>query len=188
VDRARTGDLAFLAMDGGRVPEQFGVVLRFAAAHHVDLEPLRSLLADRVTAVPRLRGGSSGSCTPRWTRAAASTPDTAVLAARPDRTASPAPGAAPRPGRAAPCRPPRRDRQRRPARRRRRSAAARAGSARRSGRADRGATRPPSCTAGPLCGREWRGLACFSRTRSATRSTRPSPPPARRQADRYRRR
>ena len=42
-------------MDDGRVPEQFGVVLRFPAGHGLDLDSVRALLAERVAAVARLR-------------------------------------------------------------------------------------------------------------------------------------
>ena len=55
VERASATDRAFLAMDGGRVPEQFGVLLRMADAERLDLERVRRVLAARVPAVPRLR-------------------------------------------------------------------------------------------------------------------------------------
>jgi WS/DGAT/MGAT family acyltransferase len=53
VERASSGDRAFLAMDTGPVPEQFGVVLGLQG--HLDLAAVTDLLADRVPAVPRLR-------------------------------------------------------------------------------------------------------------------------------------
>ncbi|WP_436498227.1 wax ester/triacylglycerol synthase domain-containing protein [Actinokineospora sp. HUAS TT18] len=55
IDRASPTDRAFLAMDTGRVPEQFGVVLRTDQVGPIDLTWIRQLLAERVPAVPRLR-------------------------------------------------------------------------------------------------------------------------------------
>jgi WS/DGAT/MGAT family acyltransferase len=55
VQRASPTDRAFLAMDTGPVPEQFGVVLRLTDAADLDLAGLRELLSDRVPAIPRLR-------------------------------------------------------------------------------------------------------------------------------------
>jgi WS/DGAT/MGAT family acyltransferase len=55
VERASATDRAFLAMDAGRVPEQFGVVLLLDDAEHLDLARVRELVDIRVPAVPRLR-------------------------------------------------------------------------------------------------------------------------------------
>ncbi|MBC6445916.1 wax ester/triacylglycerol synthase domain-containing protein [Actinokineospora xionganensis] len=55
VDRASPTDLAFLAMDTGQIPEQFGVVLRIDQSGAFDLSRVRQLLAERVRSVPRLR-------------------------------------------------------------------------------------------------------------------------------------
>jgi len=55
VERASSADRAFLAMDTGEVPEQFGVVLLLEAADGFDLRCARQLIADRIPAVPRLR-------------------------------------------------------------------------------------------------------------------------------------
>ncbi len=55
IDRASASDRAFLAMDDARVPEQFGVVLLLEDGDGLDLASARSLLADRIPAVPRLR-------------------------------------------------------------------------------------------------------------------------------------
>ncbi|MGB8382775.1 MAG: wax ester/triacylglycerol synthase domain-containing protein, partial [Dermatophilaceae bacterium] len=55
VDRASSTDLAFLAMDAGPVPEQFGVLLRLGPASDLGLDRVRALVAARVPAVPRLR-------------------------------------------------------------------------------------------------------------------------------------
>ena len=53
VERASSTDRAFLAMDTGPVPEQFGVLLRLDG--DLDLAEVRRLLADRIPALPRLR-------------------------------------------------------------------------------------------------------------------------------------
>lgn len=55
IDRASPSDRAFLAMDTGEVPEQFGVLLMLDHGGGLDLEQARRLLAERVRAVPRLR-------------------------------------------------------------------------------------------------------------------------------------
>ena len=53
MERASSADRAFLAMDTGPVPEQFGVVLRLDG--QLDLAVVTELIADRLPAVPRLR-------------------------------------------------------------------------------------------------------------------------------------
>jgi diacylglycerol O-acyltransferase len=55
IDRASPSDRAFLAMDAGDVPGQFGVILVLDAAGGLDLERARRLIAERIAAVPRLR-------------------------------------------------------------------------------------------------------------------------------------
>jgi len=55
IERANPSDRAFLAMDSGEVPEQFGVILMLENAGGLDLARTRRLLAERVLAVPRLR-------------------------------------------------------------------------------------------------------------------------------------
>ena len=55
IERADPSDRAFLAMDSGEVPEQFGVILMLENAGGLDLARTRRLLAERVLAVPRLR-------------------------------------------------------------------------------------------------------------------------------------
>jgi diacylglycerol O-acyltransferase / wax synthase len=55
IERASPSDRAFLAMDSGEVPEQFGVILMLENAGGLDLARTRGLLAERVLAVPRLR-------------------------------------------------------------------------------------------------------------------------------------
>ncbi len=55
VERASPADRAFLAMDSGQVPEQFGVVLLLDNAAGLDLDRVRDLIGARIPAVPRLR-------------------------------------------------------------------------------------------------------------------------------------
>ena len=55
IERASPSDRAFLAMDSGEVPEQFGVILMLDTAAGLDLDRARRLIAERVVAVPRLR-------------------------------------------------------------------------------------------------------------------------------------
>jgi WS/DGAT/MGAT family acyltransferase len=55
VQRASPADRAFLAMDAGGVPEQFGVILLFDQPAGFDLPHVRQLIAERIPAVPRLR-------------------------------------------------------------------------------------------------------------------------------------
>jgi len=55
IDRASPTDRAFLAMDTGEVPEQFGVILLLDQADGFDLSRARRLIAERIPAVPRLR-------------------------------------------------------------------------------------------------------------------------------------
>jgi len=54
IDRASSTDRAFLAMDTGTVPEQFGALL-LLDDDGLDLSQTRALLGERVAAVPRLR-------------------------------------------------------------------------------------------------------------------------------------
>ncbi|HEU5355556.1 MAG TPA: wax ester/triacylglycerol synthase domain-containing protein [Actinocrinis sp.] len=55
IERASSSDRAFLAMDVGHVPEQFGVILMLESGSGLNLACTRELLADRIAAVPRLR-------------------------------------------------------------------------------------------------------------------------------------
>ncbi len=55
IERASTTDRAFLAMDAGRVPEQFAVVLLLQRAADLDPAQVRELIGRRILAVPRLR-------------------------------------------------------------------------------------------------------------------------------------
>lgn len=55
IERASPADRAFLAMDSGPVPEQFGVVLRLGDGAILDQERVRELISARIPAVPRLR-------------------------------------------------------------------------------------------------------------------------------------
>ncbi len=55
MERASTTDRAFLAMDRGRIPEQFAVVLLLHRSSDLDPAHVRELIGRRVLAVPRLR-------------------------------------------------------------------------------------------------------------------------------------
>jgi WS/DGAT/MGAT family acyltransferase len=55
IDRASPTDRAFLAMDTGQVPEQFGIILLLDQVGELDLSRARRLIAERIQAVPRLR-------------------------------------------------------------------------------------------------------------------------------------
>jgi diacylglycerol O-acyltransferase len=55
IERVSASDRAFLAMDTGEVPEQFGVILTLNDDGRLELEGIRRLIAERVPAVPRLR-------------------------------------------------------------------------------------------------------------------------------------
>jgi diacylglycerol O-acyltransferase len=55
IDRASPADRAFLAMDTGQVPEQFGIILLLDHAGELDLARARRLIAESIPAVPRLR-------------------------------------------------------------------------------------------------------------------------------------
>lgn len=55
IERASPSDRAFLAMDSGEVPEQFGVILMLAEGSGMGLARARQLIAERIPAVPRLR-------------------------------------------------------------------------------------------------------------------------------------
>jgi diacylglycerol O-acyltransferase / wax synthase len=55
IERASATDLAFLAMDTGKVPQQFAVILILDRPGDLSLSHLRQLIADRIVALPRLR-------------------------------------------------------------------------------------------------------------------------------------
>lgn len=55
IDRASPTDLAFLAMDTGRVPEQFAVILLLDPPGDLSLSDLRQVISERILAIPRLR-------------------------------------------------------------------------------------------------------------------------------------
>jgi diacylglycerol O-acyltransferase / wax synthase len=55
IDRASPTDLAFLAMDTGRVPEQFAVILLLDPPCDLSLADLRQVISERILAIPRLR-------------------------------------------------------------------------------------------------------------------------------------
>lgn len=55
IERASSADLAFLAMDTGKVPQQFAVILILDQPGDFGLSELRKLISKRILAVPRLR-------------------------------------------------------------------------------------------------------------------------------------
>src|SRR6187200_1088188 len=55
IERATSADLAFLAMDVGKVPQQFAVILILDRPGDLQLRQLRQLISDRILALPRLR-------------------------------------------------------------------------------------------------------------------------------------
>jgi hypothetical protein len=55
IERASPTDLAFLAMDIGKVPQQFAVTLILERSTDLDLISLLQLVGDRIRAMPRLR-------------------------------------------------------------------------------------------------------------------------------------
>jgi diacylglycerol O-acyltransferase / wax synthase len=55
IERASSADLAFLAMDTGQVPQQFAVILILDHPDNFNLSRLRSLISDRILALPRMR-------------------------------------------------------------------------------------------------------------------------------------
>ena len=55
IERASSADMAFLAMDTGKVPQQFAVILILEGSADFGLSQLRQLISDRIRAMPRLR-------------------------------------------------------------------------------------------------------------------------------------
>jgi diacylglycerol O-acyltransferase / wax synthase len=55
IERANSGDLAYLATDTGKVPQQFAVILILERPDDFSIEHLRQLTEERILAVPRLR-------------------------------------------------------------------------------------------------------------------------------------
>jgi diacylglycerol O-acyltransferase / wax synthase len=55
IERASSGDLAYLAMDTGKVPQQFAAILILERPDDFNLNYLQKLIGDRIRAVPRLR-------------------------------------------------------------------------------------------------------------------------------------
>ena len=55
IERASSADLAFVAMDRGKVPEQFAVILQLEQSGDLRLHQLRQLIEARICALPRLR-------------------------------------------------------------------------------------------------------------------------------------
>jgi len=55
IERASSADLAFLAMEAGKVPEQFAGILLLKSSGDFSLPRIRQVISERVLAVPRLR-------------------------------------------------------------------------------------------------------------------------------------
>jgi diacylglycerol O-acyltransferase / wax synthase len=55
IERASSADLAFLAMDAGKVPEQFAAILLLRPSGDFSLPRLRQVISERILAIPRLR-------------------------------------------------------------------------------------------------------------------------------------
>ena len=55
IERASSADLAFLAMDTGKVPQQFAVILILDRPGDLGLPQLREIISERIVALPRLR-------------------------------------------------------------------------------------------------------------------------------------
>jgi hypothetical protein len=55
IERASSADLAFLAMDTGKVPQQFAVILILDCPGNFNLSQLRLLISDRILALPQMR-------------------------------------------------------------------------------------------------------------------------------------
>ena len=55
IERASAADLAFLAMEAGKVPEQFAAILLLEPSGDFSLPHLRQVISKRILAIPRLR-------------------------------------------------------------------------------------------------------------------------------------
>jgi diacylglycerol O-acyltransferase / wax synthase len=55
IERASSADLAFLAMDTGKIPQQIAVILVLGRPGDLSLSQLRQIISDRIRALPRLR-------------------------------------------------------------------------------------------------------------------------------------
>jgi diacylglycerol O-acyltransferase len=55
IERASSADLAFLAMEAGKVPRQFAVILLLEPSGDFTVPHLRQLMSERILAIPRLR-------------------------------------------------------------------------------------------------------------------------------------
>jgi diacylglycerol O-acyltransferase / wax synthase len=55
IEWASSTDLAFLAMEAGKVPEQFAAILLLEPSGDFSLSDLRRMISERILAVPRLR-------------------------------------------------------------------------------------------------------------------------------------
>jgi hypothetical protein len=55
IERASSADLAFLALEAGKVPQQFAAILLLEPSGDFSLSHLRHMISERILAVPRLR-------------------------------------------------------------------------------------------------------------------------------------
>jgi diacylglycerol O-acyltransferase / wax synthase len=55
IERASSADLAFLAMEAGKVPQQFAAILLLEPSGDFSLPRLRQVISERILAIPRLR-------------------------------------------------------------------------------------------------------------------------------------
>jgi diacylglycerol O-acyltransferase / wax synthase len=55
IERASSADLAFLAMEAGKVPQQFAAILLLEPAGDFSVSHLRQVISERILAIPRLR-------------------------------------------------------------------------------------------------------------------------------------
>ena len=55
IERASSADLAFLAMEAGKVPQQFAAILLLEPSGDFSLTHLRQVVSERILAIPRLR-------------------------------------------------------------------------------------------------------------------------------------
>ena len=55
IERASSADLAFLAMEAGKAPQQFAAILLLEPSGNFSLPRLRQVISERILAIPRLR-------------------------------------------------------------------------------------------------------------------------------------
>ena len=55
IERASSADLAFLAMEAGKIPQQFAAILLLEPSGDLSLPRFRQVISERILAIPRLR-------------------------------------------------------------------------------------------------------------------------------------